>query len=265
MNKIYVFSSTGTSLQVAKDITKHLDSYEIVSIPKLMRQKDWSIEADNAGFIFPCYYGEAPQLISRFIKEARSVTIKYSFAVATAGGNIGYSLKMLNDLLKERGCLLHYGKEIIIASNYMTGWYYDMIMPSKNKLAKRVALAEKKCQSIADDVGHQVTAGFTKNLIGYTMPHLISPARYIKDTRSWDSEFSIDATCNGCKTCESVCPVKNITIENKRPVFNNNCQRCMACIQYCPKSAFIVQGKAMNKDKYMHPKVAKKEMITFNS
>ena len=96
MNKIYVFSSTSTGLQVAKDIGMNLQNVEILSIPKLMKQGEWNITGDTVGFVFPCYYGEMPRLVREFISEAKTVEIGYAYGVVTAGGNQGYSLKKLD-------------------------------------------------------------------------------------------------------------------------------------------------------------------------
>ena len=64
--------------------------------------------------------------------------------------------------------------------------------------------------------------------------------------------------------CVKVCPVGNIEIKNGQHYFNHSCQRCLACIQYCPKQVFIVKGKAMNKKRYVNPFVSAKEVTDFH-
>ena len=50
--------------------------------------------------------------------------------------------------------------------------------------------------------------------------------------------------CNGCRICEKICPVGNITFTTKKiPEFGKNkCQVCLRCVGYCPQ-------QAINRDK----------------
>ncbi len=68
----------------------------------------------------------------------------------------------------------------------------------------------------------------------------------MKDTRPWDEEFCISDNCIGCGVCESVCQFSNIKIQNNKPAFLHYCQRCMACIQYCPQKAIGLKGKPLS-------------------
>ena len=43
--------------------------------------------------------------------------------------------------------------------------------------------------------------------------------------------------CISCGKCVNVCPLNNIHMENGKPVWNNECTHCMACICRCPKEA----------------------------
>ncbi len=265
MNKIYVFSSTGNGLQIANDISSTSGDFEIISIPQLMKEKDWSISGDNIGFIFPVYYGEMPHIVRDFILNAKSVTANYIFGICSAGGDrYGHSFRKLNEALEKRNHSLNYGKLVVINSNYMSGWYYEMIQSKGEKLDKLVTEAQELSKKIGLDISSRVQSIPKDDFAGNIMPKLLSPTRYVKDTSQWDSEFAITDECTGCSICVKMCPVDNITLINKKPSFNHSCLRCMACVQFCPKSAYTINGKAMKKTKYSHPNVKRSDLEFFN-
>lgn len=264
MNTIYVFTSTGNSLKIAKEIAATMGNTEIRSIPAMMKNEKWKIEGGKVGFVFPCYYGSMPHIIERFISNAEDVNGAYFFSIVTAGGNTGYSLKKLNESLKKRNHSLNYGRSLIVASNYMNGWYYKMILPEKEELKKRFENLVNISQMAADDIKADKNYMEKQKYAFYLIPRLLSPTRYVKDTRPWDSEFSVSSDCNGCGICADICPVENITMTDGKPQFNHNCQRCMGCIQFCPKKAFSIEGKLMNKTHYSHPDIKLKELVYFN-
>ena len=53
--------------------------------------------------------------------------------------------------------------------------------------------------------------------------------------------FHATEACIGCKKCEKVCPVGNITVTD-RPVWGGNCTQCLACYHVCPVHA-VEYGK----------------------
>ena len=60
---------------------------------------------------------------------------------------------------------------------------------------------------------------------------------YLNVEHEYDKGFYADSKCTGCSTCLKVCPTKNITMENSRPVWNRKCHGCNACVVYCPSKA----------------------------
>lgn len=265
MNRVYVFTSTGNGLKLGREMAEQLGDTEVISITKLMKQKEWSITGDSVGIIFPCYYGTTPDIVLDFVKQATTIESNYFYGLVTSGGNAGYSLTHLKRALQERGAELHYGDKHVIASNYMNGWYYDMMMPDKKTLEKRLSDVLPFCKKAADSIRSQKTNTLRDSYMEYLIPRIISPNRYVKDTRPWDKEFEISNSCKGCGTCKKVCPVDNITIKGKRPHFSGNCQRCMACIQFCPKKAYSIEGKSMNKQHYSHPEVSITDLQKFHA
>ena len=50
--------------------------------------------------------------------------------------------------------------------------------------------------------------------------------------------FYVNDECISCGVCKKVCPSSNIVQEpNSKPIFENNCESCLACINNCPKNA----------------------------
>jgi len=263
---LYVFSGTGTSLAIAKKIRNKLGNAEIISIPNELKRvngNEIKAETSQVGFIFPCYFGEVPALVVEFVRKLNLDNTKYIFAVVTAGGNTGYSLKFLAKELEKKGKKLNYGKSIVVTSNYIVAWYYNAICKKGEKLKKALELLNNKSIQIARDVAQQKNEVQKSSYLFYKIPHILSPKEVVKDTKQWDRDFSADEKCKGCSICYKVCPVQNIQMKNNKPEFQHNCQRCMACIQYCPENAIRVKGKSLDKTKYVHPEISIKEMIKF--
>ena len=64
------------------------------------------------------------------------------------------------------------------------------------------------------------------------------------------SAFQADDACIGCGQCVKNCPMNNITLENGKPIWGNQCTHCMACICYCPTEAIEYGKKSIGKPRY---------------
>jgi ferredoxin len=75
-----------------------------------------------------------------------------------------------------------------------------------------------------------------------------------------DQSFQINKDCNGCGTCSRVCPVNNIKIVDKKPVWQHHCETCLACYSWCPQEAICGKIVSYN-ERYHHPEVKLPDML----
>jgi MinD superfamily P-loop ATPase len=101
---------------------------------------------------------------------------------------------------------------------------------------------------------------------------------FINVQQHYDKGFFTTDSCVGCGLCEKVCPCRNITMTDKRPVWNHSCIGCNACVVYCPKKAIGFKtpeayekldnmithrlGLPENRTRYHNPHITAKDIIS---
>jgi formate hydrogenlyase subunit 6/NADH:ubiquinone oxidoreductase subunit I len=63
-------------------------------------------------------------------------------------------------------------------------------------------------------------------------------------------DFHTTEKCIGCGKCVKVCPLNNIALQNKKPLWGDHCTHCMACICNCPTEAIEYGTISQGKEKY---------------
>ncbi|MDT8719720.1 4Fe-4S ferredoxin [Clostridium sp. 19966] len=245
--KILYFTATGNNLYVAK---RFGDEY--YSIPKLIKEGRFDFADEKIGIVFPVYNIGVPKIVEEFLSKVR-LKSKYIFGIATYGAFSGAATTHLLEIGKRNGIEFSYINELIMVDNYLPG--FDM-----NKQIQ--GQAKKNIEENLDKIIKDIEEG-RKYIKKHT---IIKEALRVFADKFYDNEFeknfSVDNNCNGCKTCERVCPVNNIKVD-KKPVFNNNCQHCLSCIHNCPKRAISIK-KEKNKVRFINENITLKEIIDSN-
>ncbi|MFQ6881760.1 EFR1 family ferrodoxin [Clostridium sp.] len=99
MNKIYYFTGTGNSLQIAEDLSGELGES---SINKIAEYSGDLIEADTLGIIFPIYFWGLPLIVCEFLKKLNVKKDTYIYAIGNFGGLPGKALDQCEEILHER-------------------------------------------------------------------------------------------------------------------------------------------------------------------
>lgn len=249
-NVIFYFSGTGNSLSLARDIAAKMGDTKVLPIAGAIRDGNTPLPYDRVGFVFPVYFASVPEIVSRFIGKLKFEKTQYIFGVATFGGMAGMALSQLNRLVSERGGTLNAGFSAAMPGNYINkyGAFPQIIQRSLLKGAK------KKAARIAAAVKERRDVRIPK--VSAVSKHYMEPSRKIlAEFGNMAKDYHATDKCTACGTCERICPVGNIKMENGRPVWGNECQQCVACIQWCPAQAIEYADKTAGRKHYHHPEV----------
>ncbi len=251
-NALYCFSGTGNSLYVAQRTGEVLGNSEITP----MTSKQYTPgPCDSIGFIFPVYFQGLPQIVHDFIQniDLSNSRNTYLYAIETHGGMPGNGLAQANRLLQQKGAHLSYGANLRMVANYVA--MYDM--------SKKTEKTEKKAD---DSLAHIVQQISSKNQSAIKKPVALFEWWYslrIKPLHSLDRHHNVSSACTGCRTCEKICPVRNIEFSTGRPSFLHHCEQCMACIQFCPERALNYKNLTQKRGRYQNPNIGLGKMLSF--
>lgn len=252
---IYYFSATGNSLEIAHQIAKELEDCTIKSMAAQPPNEPIGGSGEFIGFVFPVFYNGLPRLVKQFIKKLSIIKGTYCFAFINFGGYGANTLGMLEDILQEKGISLSYADEVKMPGNYIVN--YQAPAPDKvQKLIKAAASkVDKAAKCIADGERHPAKRK------AELWSKITNRSYLYKDIAEWDEKFVVTCKCTGCCLCAKVCPVDNIKIEDRHPVWQHHCERCLACIQWCPYEAIQYGKKTIGRRRYHNPNVEIKDII----
>ncbi len=253
MNRIYFFTGTGNSLWLAKEIAAKLSECELLAIKAGM---DMAIPSglDRVGFVYPTYGWASPLIVADFFLKAQFPEGGgYYFAVTTCGGLALNAIPQANAILAERGVHLNYGASVRMFKN-------SIINYGMSKRAEKIAeqSANRAAPIICDIVNKREVKIKPVNQFLYQQ-HL----GYMKEINKTALNYKVSGDCMACGLCASLCPVKNIAIEGGKPVFGNKCERCVACLQHCPKRAINYKDKTQSRGRYAHPQIKPGEIARY--
>ncbi len=253
---IYYFSGTGNSLSVAGKISAGLKECGLFPIPRVMKEEK-DVQGEVIGIVCPIYMHNMPLIVAEFIGRIKRAD--YLFFVFSGAGGMGDGDKVVRKFFRKKGLTLSALFNVPMPSNYTP---YGCLPPERQKLL--LEAVDGKVGEIIRIVRERKThfdtssSGFFKS---YIHPGLLYKIAY-PHIRTFDKIFSVDENCNGCGMCSQVCPVGNIIMKDNRPQWTKNCQQCYACLQWCPKKAIQAGAKTAAIDRYHHPDVSVKEIIS---
>ena len=243
---VIYFSATGNTEFIAKELAKRLDD-ECVNILDRVKNEDYTPFHSEKPYIIcaPVYVCEMPRFMSKYLKKQTYTGSKDVYFVFTSGGYCGISGILAKSLFKKKGMTYHGHAEVTMPRNYVANDAYPML--EKEEIERRITAAYQQLDSITSTIkaGGKLKARHVflfETLI--TVPFNPVWCKYKLTAK----DFYVKDSCVGCGKCTKLCPLNNVKMEDKKPVWGNKCTHCMACIGNCPVEAIeygtITQDKA---------------------
>ncbi len=255
---IYYFTGTGNSLAAAKKIAAALDDCELVPIASLAKTSgDIVPQAERVGIICPLYFSGLPLLVASFAARLDPAAGTYVFAVLThGGGGESAALQQLDGILRKRqGRGLDAGFGVVMPGNYIL-----MYEPPKGKEQEDIlAKADAEIAVITGQVSTCEKQTLPSSLVSSVLYTLLYPW-FKSHVHTDDKKFSVTDKCTSCGICVDICPVKNIELVDKKPVWKHHCELCCGCIHNCPVQAIQAGSKTEKRQRYRNPEIIVAEL-----
>lgn len=228
---VLYFTGTGNCLYVARQIGGQ--GAELLSIPQLVKQGRYELEADEIGIVYPVYGHMPPNMVRCFIQKAQ-LKADYMFAILTYGNRKCNAVEIWDDIARQAGKRFDYIATLIMVDN----WLPNFDMNEQVMIDKHIP---ENLQRITADLASRrqwyepVTEEERLQHQGFLERSGIDPEKGFV-LRSGEC-FRVTDACIGCGACVSLCPRGNYSLSSQGVKIEGDCEFCFACIQNCPQKA----------------------------
>ncbi len=242
---VLYFSATGNTEYIAREIARRLDDVCINLLDRIKENNHAPLHSEKPFVICaPVYVCEMPRFLSRYLKEQTFSGSRDVYFIFTSGGYCGISGPLAKSIFQKKGMNYMGHAEFKMPRNYVANDAYPMLSPEE--VTARILGARDRLDPVAADIlaDRKLTARHV--FLFETIITLPFNPVWTKLKLRADDFYSTDK-CVGCGKCVRLCPLNNITLTDKKPVWGNQCSHCMACIGNCPTRAIeygtITQSK----------------------
>lgn len=247
---IMYFSGTGNSHYIAKRIADKLHD-NLLNINDKLKENDTKPVSINKRLVIvtPTYAWRIPEVVNDWICRTEFQGVEWGWFVMTCGGEIGNAEKYNRKLCGKKNFSYLGTAQIVMPENYIALFG----TPEPEEARKIVSDAEPVIEKVIEDIaaGSAFPAP-RNNFYDRFMSGPINKIFYPLCVKS--KSFRTGENCVACKKCVNVCPLNNITLKNRKPVWGNKCTHCMACISYCPTKTIEYGKHSLEKTRYTFEK-----------
>lgn len=246
---VFYFTGTGNSKYVADYISEKIKD-EKVSINEILKyHKEVSFTSEKPFVIVaPIYAWRLPIVVENFVRRSSFYGSRKLYFIGTMESETGNCDKYCNKLCKAKGMEFMGFCGVPMPSNYVIS---DIMLDEaaiEKKLEEAIPFMEKISNHILNSnkiyKADKTSASGIKSGIVNLLFH-----RFMVSSK----DYVVSEECIGCKKCEEICMMNNISLKDGKPQFADQCTNCYACIHHCPKQAINIKGKTEGHGRYVCP------------
>ena len=246
---ILYFSGTGNSRYIAQKLAE-LCSDELVSMNQQMRHR--RIEPYTAHYAYtsekpfvivcPTYCWHVPKVVEEFLTDSRFLGSSDMYFLLTCGSGTGQAAAHAGEICKKISMNFMGLTSILMPENYITLFH----APEADEAVGIIRASRPQIETIAQQILslHRVKDSYS----GPAVPEIVVRALYKSFVH--DRKFRVKENCIGCSACSKLCPMANIRMKYRRPVWLGHCTQCQACISVCPVDAIEFGRRTKGKRRY---------------
>ena len=241
--KVFYFSPTGGTLQVAKHLAESMSKklcveveYHSYTLPREREVMPVFDAGDVIVWATPVYAGRIPNKTLDYVRNALHGNGNLSVALVTFG-NRAYdnALAELVGLMEDGG--MHQMGAAAMVTRHVFSDTLGACRPNNDDIAALEDFANRvaeKIQSFSNEKIPVLKVPGESHPDKYYTPLKTTnaPASFLKAKPSCDSE-----RCTRCGKCLELCPMGSIELDGGVPVFSGICIKCQACRLSCPTEA----------------------------
>jgi ferredoxin/flavodoxin len=248
---IYYFTGTGNSLYVAKKTAENIGCDSVISIAAEIKNEKIICNSDIVGIVTPLYCSALPKIVTEFLKKAEFNKNCFIFILVTAGNPFSSAaVSEAHNILKRKGNRVSFGAIFKMPDNAIL--FFNPVQHSSEEKFNLDSKLKSLSMSIINKVKSKPFEFYPFIFTGYIFRYFV---------KKLDKYFTVNNSCTGCGLCYNICSLNNIKIENNKPVWQKNCEMCLACINVCPSKSINYTKLTENKNRYINQNIDLKELM----
>ena len=260
-NIIYFFSGSGNSLAIALSLAEKLSDTKVESVMNLHRNAIIPSSYERIGFVYPCYYGHPPKAVTEAVKNIH-ISKQQRIILVVTGGLYGQCLSDMVRLLERHTAHKIQGFSVQMPGSHILGY------PAFPDFLQRLLFrrSEKKVGKITKQIQSNLPTAYKKKatVLEKLMRSITGESdEKIPHFGEMGTLFYATDACNKCGVCSKICPVDNIQVSLGQVKWENKCQQCMACIQWCPQKAVAYPNIPIDRRHYHNPMIGLDQMLAY--
>lgn len=251
---VLFFSATGNTEFIARQLALKLGD-DCLNLLDRVKRGDHSPLHSEKPFIIcaPVYVCEMPRFLAKYLKQQTFTGSREVYFIFTSGGYAGISGQLAKAMVRKKKMKYLGHAEFKMPRNYVANDHYPML-PAE-QVQERILNSCRHLEEVVADIqaGRKLKARHIwlfETIITLPFNPVWSRLKYKTD------DFYVTEGCVGCGRCERLCPLNNISLKERKPVWGQECTHCMACIANCPTEAIEYGTISQTKEKYRFSKYA---------